>query len=220
MTSKTIALTPELYTYLLTTTSRETALLQELRQKTAVLPQGTIHISPDQGQFMSLLIKLMQAEKVLEIGVFTGYSALWLASALPETGKLIACEINASYIAMAQDYWQRAGVLAKIDVHLGPALTTLEKLLASGERESFDVVFIDADKANQANYYELALQLVRSGGLILLDNSFMQGKIVDPKINSNNVEQVRRLNAALQSDERVDLSLLAIGDGLTLLRKR
>lgn len=220
MTHKTISLTPELYNYLLNNSSREPALFQELRQETVLLKQAVMQISPDQGQFMAWLLKLMNAQKALEIGVFTGYSGLWIASSLPQTGKLVACEINQTWADIARDYWKKAGVLNKIDLRLGPALTSLEQLLQAGEANSFDFIFIDADKANQDHYYELALQLTRSGGVILLDNVLWSGKVVDSNINDQSTQVIRNLNAKIHDDQRVDISLIAIGDGLMLVRKK
>lgn len=220
MTNKTIALTPEIYHYLLANSCREPALFQQLRQETALLKQAAMQISPDQGQFMGLLVKLLDAQKALEIGVFTGYSGLWIASSLPTHGKLVACEINETWAAIASDYWAKAGIRDKIDLQLGPALATLEQLLGQGEANSFDFIFIDADKANQENYYELSLQLARPGGLILLDNVLWSGKVVDSTINDQSTQIIRDLNAKLARDKRIDISLIAIGDGLTLARKK
>lgn len=219
MTSKTINLTPQLYDYLLNNSCREPELFKQLREQTAQLKQAKMQISPDQGQFMALLTKLMDVKKALEIGVFTGYSALWIASSLPEDGKLVACEINEATTILAREYWQKAGFAERIELRLGSALTTLEELLTAGEAGTFDLVFIDADKSNQENYYEMALQLVRPGGLILLDNMLWHGRVADPAIDDKSTQLIRQLNAKLLTDERVDLSLIAVGDGLTLARK-
>ena len=220
MTHKTIALTSELYGYLLKNSCREPELFQQLRQETAQLKQAKMQIAPDQGQFMALLVKLINAKKALEIGVFTGYSALWVASGLPEDGKLVACEINETWACIAQDCWRRAGFSDKIELRLGPALVTLEQLIAKGEEETFDFVFIDADKENQEHYYELALKLTRPGGLILLDNVLWYGKVADSSVNDKTTQLIRQLTAKLHTDTRVDISLIAIGDGLLLARKQ
>ncbi len=220
MTTQTISLTPILYDYLLTTSCREPESFKQIRNDTAQLKQAKMQIAPDQGQFMALLLKLMNAKKALEIGVFTGYSALWIASGLPADGKLIACEINEEWAKLASANWHKAGLAEKIDLRLAPALITLKELVASAQAGTFDFIFIDADKPNQEAYYELALQLVRPGGLILLDNTLWYGKVADKMINDNTTQLIRELNVKLHQDERVDISLIAIGDGLMLARKR
>ncbi|MDF2867726.1 MAG: O-methyltransferase, family 3 [Gammaproteobacteria bacterium] len=220
MTTQTISLTPILYDYLLSTSCREPELFKQVRNETAQLKQAKMQIAPDQGQFMALLLKLMNAKKALEIGVFTGYSALWIASGLPVDGKLIACEISEEWASMATDNWQKAGLAEKIELRLAPALITLNQLIATEQAGTFDFVFIDADKVNQETYYELALQLVRSGGLILLDNTLWYGKVADALVHDNSTQMIRALNAKLHLDERVDISLIAMGDGLMLARKR
>jgi predicted O-methyltransferase YrrM len=179
-----------------------------------------MQIAPEQGQFMALLVQLLGATKTLEIGVFTGYSSLAVALALPPQGKIVACDINEDYTAMARSYWQRAGVADKIDLRIAPALETLDRLLESGEAGTFDFAFIDADKQNYDNYYERALQLLRVGGLIAIDNVLWGGKVADPTVDDANTEAIRALNAKLVQDERVSLSVVPIADGLTLALKR
>ena len=179
-----------------------------------------MQISPEQGQFMALLAQLMGAKKTLEIGVFTGYSALAVALALPDDGKVIACDISEEYTAIAKDFWERAGVSEKIDLRIAPALETLDQLISEDETGSFDLAFIDADKRNYENYYERALRLLRPGGLILIDNVLWSGKVVDPTITDKQTQAIREFNQKLHQDSRISLSLIAIADGLTLVLKR
>jgi predicted O-methyltransferase YrrM len=178
-----------------------------------------MQIAPEQGQFMALLVKLIRAKKCLEIGVFTGYSSLAVALALPEDGQLIACDISEEYTTIAQKYWQKAGINHKIKLHIAPALETLDQLILAGETNSFDFVFIDADKSNYKNYYEKSLQLVRSGGLIVIDNVLWSGKVADPEIQDNRTNKIRQFNQELHQDKRISLSLVPIADGLTLALK-
>ena len=215
-----IRITDSLYDYVLSVSLREPEVMKRLRAETAGDPHATMQISPDQGQFMGLLIKLMGARKVLEIGTYTGYSALAVASALPDEGRIIACDINVAWTDIAQRYWRGAGVAHKIDLRLAPALETLNALLAAGEAGSFDFVFIDADKQNYDAYYERALQLLRPGGLIVIDNVLWFGAVIDAARQDPDTRAIRALNRKLKDDARIDLSLVAIGDGLTLARKR
>ncbi len=220
MTRQTLALTEPLYEYLLAHSLREPAILQQLRAETAQHLQARMQIAPEQGQFMALLVQLMGATRTLEVGTFTGYSALAIALALPEAGEVVTCDINANDTAIAQRYWQQAGVAHRIKLHLAPALETLNSLLAQGQAETFDFAFIDADKGNYLNYFELALKLVRPGGLIAVDNTLWSGRVADPNEQSNTTNSIRNFNAALHQDTRVTLSLVPIGDGVTLARKR
>ncbi|MFZ9738051.1 MAG: class I SAM-dependent methyltransferase [Prochlorotrichaceae cyanobacterium] len=220
MTVETLSLTPDLYQYLHRISLREPVILQQLRQETASHPMGQMQIAPEQGQFMAFLVKLIEAKKILEIGVFTGYSSLSMALALPPEGTLIACDRDPEATAIAQRYWQAAGVDSRIQLHLAPALETLQTLLDQGEAASFDLVFIDADKRNYDRYYELSLQLLRPGGLILIDNVLWGGKVADPHSSDPRTEAIRAFNAKLFQDDRIDLSVLPIADGLTLARKR
>ncbi|MDZ7962368.1 MAG: class I SAM-dependent methyltransferase [Aulosira sp. DedQUE10] len=220
MSKRTIGLDEQLYSYLLSASLREPEILQKLRQETANHPSGGMQISPEQGQFMRLLVQLMGAKKTLEVGVFTGYSSLSVALALPADGKIIACDVSEEFTAIARRYWQEAGIADKIDLRLAPALETLDQLLATGQANTFDFAFIDADKSNYDGYYERALQLLRQGGLIAIDNVLWSGRVADPQIQNQSTQTIRALNQKLCDDERVTLSLLPIGDGLTLALKR
>ncbi|UKO99013.1 class I SAM-dependent methyltransferase [Nostoc sp. UHCC 0870] len=220
MSSQTIGLDQQLYTYLLANSVREPEILQKLREETANHPHAVMQISPEQGQFMSLLVQLMGAKKTLEIGVFTGYSSLSVALSLPTDGQLIACDVSEEFTAIAKRYWQAAGVADKIDLRLAPALETLDTLLAEGQTATFDFAFIDADKQNYLNYYERALQLIRPGGLIAIDNVLWSGNVANPQIQNPNTQAIRNFNQKLYDDERVTISLVPIGDGLTLALKR
>ena len=199
---------------------QEPEVLADLRQETAQHPMGQMQIAPEQGQFMALLVQLLGVKKALEVGVFTGYSALTVALALPTDGTLVACDTSEEYTAIAQRYWQRAGVTHKIDLRIAPAADTLGQLLAAGEANSFDFAFIDADKSNYPVYFELSLKLVRPGGLIAVDNVLWSGRVADPDTQDNRTKTIRAFNDALYQDERVVLSLLPIADGLTLAMKK
>ncbi len=220
MSTKTITLTESLHHYLLSVSLREPPILARLREETAQHPLANMQIAPEQGQFMALLVRLMEAKKCLELGVFTGYSALSVALALPPDGKLIACDVNEEWTSMARRYWQEAGVAHKIALRIAPALETLDKLLANGEAGSFDFIFIDADKENCVNYYERSLELVRHGGLIVIDNVLWSGRVADPNEHDMDTVAIRRFNTKLHFDERIALSMLPLADGLTLAYKR
>ncbi|MCU0566725.1 MAG: class I SAM-dependent methyltransferase [Oculatellaceae cyanobacterium Prado106] len=209
-----------IYHYILSVSLREPELLQQLRQETAQMPMGIMQIAPEQGQFMALLVQLIQAKKTLEVGVFTGYSSLSVALALPADGQMIACDVSEEYTAIARKYWQQAGVAGKIDLRIAPALETLDRLLAEGQASSFDFAFIDADKGNYPNYYERSLQLLRPGGLMAIDNVLWSGKVADPQVQDETTQAIRDFNQTLHQDQRVSLSLVAIADGLTLAMKR
>ncbi|MFM2063946.1 MAG: hypothetical protein RLZZ507_3617 [Cyanobacteriota bacterium] len=219
MAKQTIGLEQNLYDYLLSVSLREPEILTQLRQETAQLPMAIMQISPEQGQFMALLVKLLGAKKTLDIGVFTGYSSLVTALSLPADGKIIACDVSEEYTNIARRYWQQAGVADKINLHIAPALETLDRLLADGEGSTFDFAFIDADKGNYENYYERSLQLIRRGGLIAVDNVLWSGKVADPEIQDNQTKKIRAFNQKLHQDSRITLSLVPIADGLTLARK-
>lgn len=219
MTFQTLGLEPHLYQYLLSVSLREPEILTQLRQETAQHPMGRMQIAPEQGQFMALLVQLIGAKKTLDVGVFTGYSSLIVALALPPDGKIIACERSEEYGAIARFWWQKAGVADKIDLHIAPAQETLNYLLTTNEANTFDFAFIDADKSNYENYYEQALQLVRPGGLIAIDNVLWSGRVADPQIQDNRTKKIRAFNHKLYQDTRVNISLVPIGDGLTLARK-
>lgn len=220
MSTQTLALDDRLYHYLLSVSLREPELLAQLRQETADHPMKSMQIAPEQGQFMALLVRLMGATRALEIGVFTGYSSLAVALALPPEGKLIACDVSQEYTAIARRYWQQAGVAGKIDLWIAPALETLDHLLADGLAGTFDFAFIDADKQNYLNYYERALELLRPGGLIAIDNVLWSGSVADPTVEDESTVAIREFNQKLQQDDRVFLSLVPIGDGLTLALKQ
>jgi predicted O-methyltransferase YrrM len=219
MANRTLDLTDQLYDYLLRVSLREPAILAELRAETAKLPGAGMQIGPEQGQFMALLVELIGAKRTLEVGTFTGYSALAVALALPPEGRVTACDVSEEYTRVARRYWAKAGVEHKVELKLGPALDTLGTLLAGGAAGSFDFAFIDADKNNYDGYYEQALQLLRPGGLIAIDNVLWGGDVVDPKKRDPDTLAIRALNEKLKSDERVSISLVPIGDGLTLARK-
>ncbi|HIM42904.1 MAG TPA: methyltransferase domain-containing protein [Rhodospirillales bacterium] len=220
MSSRTIVLNDALYEYLLSVSLREPDVLCRLREETAKMPQHNMQISPEQGQFMALLVELTGARKCLEVGTFTGYSTLSLALALPEDGQIVACDISEEFTSRAKPYWQEAGVAGKIDLRLGPALETLDALIADGESGAFDFAFIDADKVNYQGYFQRALDLIRRGGLILVDNVLWSGAVVDPARDDEDTEAIRAFNKARAGDPRISLSLVPIGDGLTLARKR
>ena len=179
-----------------------------------------MQIAPDQGQFLALLVKLLGAKKTLDIGVFTGYSSLVVALALPDDGKVIACDRDPEATALARRYWKEAGVEHKIDFHLAPALETLDQLIEQGQANSFDFAFIDADKRNYGNYYERALTLLRPGGLIAIDNVLWFGRVADPRDTDKRTIAIRELNQKIYQDERVEISMLPTADGLTLARKK
>lgn len=220
MSKQSLGLDDRLYNYLLSISLREPEILRQLRQETNNHPDATMQIAPEQGQFMALLVQLLGAKKTLEVGVFTGYSSLSVALALPPDGKIIACDMSEEYTAIARRYWQKAGVADKIDLRLAPALETLDRLLADGQAETFDFAFIDADKVNYDGYYERSLQLVRSGGLIAIDNVLWGGKVADSQFQNSSTLAIRALNQKLHHDERITLSLVPIADGLTLALKR
>lgn len=219
MSSRSIGLSDALQAYLLEVSLREPPILARLRAETAPMEMANMQISPEQGQFMALMAKLIGARQALEIGVFTGYSALAMALALPEDGRLVACDTSPEWTAVGMRYWQEAGVSHKIDLHVRPALETLERLRAAGGDETFDIAFIDADKVSYRAYYEEALALLRPGGLVMLDNMFRAGRVLEAEADDD-TRAIKALNAFLKTDERIDLSLVPISDGLTLARKR
>lgn len=219
MSSTTLNLTPEVYDYLQKMSLREHPVLTALRKQTMKMSMSQMQISPEQGQFMALLIELLGAKKTLDIGTFTGYSALAVALALPKDGKVIACDINGEWTKVANKYWTEAEVAYKIELRLQPAVDTLDALIKS-EPGTFDFSFIDADKANYPEYYEKSFQLVRKGGLIAIDNVLWDGKVADLAVQDENTKTIRALNEMILKDDRVSLSMIPIGDGLTLVRKR
>jgi predicted O-methyltransferase YrrM len=220
MFKNTLGLPDQLHDYILDNSLKELPILAELRQETEHHKQARMQISPDQGQLIALLIRLMSARRVLEIGVFTGYSSLTIALALPTDGVLVACDISEEYTAIAKRYWRQAGVQSKIDLHIAPALETLDSLLQSGQAETFDFAFVDADKANYCNYYDRALELLRPGGLMAIDNVLWSGRIADPQSTDKIVQTMRIFNEKVAQDDRVQVSLLPLGDGITLALKK
>jgi predicted O-methyltransferase YrrM len=219
MSSDTLPLTPELLEYLQKVSLREPSVLRRLREETAAHPYASMQISPEQGQFMALLVKLIGARRTLEIGVFTGYSSTVTALALPPDGRITACDVDEDFTSIARRYWDEAGVSQKIELHMAPALDTLQQLLDQGATNSYDLAFIDADKCNYPFYYEKCLQLVRPGGVILVDNVLWGGRVANQEINDEDTGGIRRLNTIIHADDRVDVSMIPIGDGLTLARK-
>ncbi len=208
-----------LHDYIVGATLREPPILQRLREETASHPRAIMQIAPEQGQFMQLLMLAIGARRTLELGVFTGYSSLAVALALPPDGKIVACDISEEFTGVARRYWREAGVESKIDLRIGPALETLDKLLAAGEAGTFDFAFIDADKPSYPDYFERSLQLIRRGGLIAVDNTLQTGGVADPNNNEPNVIVMRKFNETLLSDKRIALSMLPVADGLTLAVK-
>ncbi len=220
MTNQTITMTDELYEYMLKVSLREPEVLRELRLKTAKMSTGGMQIAPEQGQFMAFLVRLMGAKKVLDVGVFTGYSSTVVALALPEEGRLVGFDTNLEWTKMARQTWEKAGVSHKIDLKMGYAVDSLNALLEQGEAESFDFAFVDADKQSYDNYYELCLKLLRVGGVMALDNMFQEGKVLHPENEAEQIKIIDQLNQKIAQDERVQISLLPLADGLMLVQKR
>jgi caffeoyl-CoA O-methyltransferase len=222
MSSRTVQLTPALREYLLRVGVREPELWARLRAETAPLEGAGMQICPEQGALMHLLTKLMGARRVIEVGTFTGYSALALATALPDDGELVCCDISEEWTSIARRYWQEAGVADRVRLELAPALQTLDALLADGQAGTFDLAFVDADKSNYPGYHERCLLLLRTGGAILYDNVLWGGALVDPPSEDDGVSTraLRAFNEQLADDDRVELVMVPIGDGLTVCRKR
>ena len=220
MSKESLELDNRLYEYLLSVSLREPEVLTKLRRETSQHSASIMQISPDQGQFMALLIKLLGAKKTLDIGVFTGYSSLVVALALPDDGRVIACDRDPNATEIARRYWEEAGVSHKIELYLAAALDTLDRLITEGESGSFDFAFIDADKRNYSNYYERALTLLRPGGIVAIDNVLWFGSVADPQDTDKRTIAIREFNQKLHQDSRVEISMLAIADGLTLALKR
>ena len=220
MSRQTLAFTDPLRHYLYQETLRETEVLRQLRETTAELPGAQMQIAPEQGQFMAWLVTLSGASKTLELGVYTGYSTLAVALALPQDGQVVACDVDTQWTNVAKDYWAQAGVSDKIDLRIAPALETLEQLLTDQQQEQFDFAFIDADKQNYPHYYELCLSLLRPGGIIMIDNVLWSGRVADPEDDNETTLIMRQLNHKLRTDERIDFSLLPVADGVALIHKR
>ena len=221
MSNRTINLDDRLHQYLLSVSLREPEVLLRLRKETADMPEHNMQIAPEQGQFMALLVQLSGARRALEIGTFTGYSSLAIAMAMPADGRVLCCDTSEKYTDIARRYWDEAGVTGKMDLRIAPALETLDALLSDPNNQyAFDFAFIDADKTNYDNYYEHCLVLMRPGGLIAFDNTLWDGKVADLAEADDDTVALRALNRKLHADKRIDLSLVPIGDGLTLCRKR
>jgi len=220
MSNRTFTLQEPLYQYLLSVSLREPDVLRELREETQQLTNAGMQISPEQGQFMALLAELIGAKKCLEIGTFTGYSALAVALSLSPGSKLIACDVNEEWTSIARRYWARAGVAERIELRLAPGTETLSALLQEGNDGTFDYIFIDADKVSYLRYYELSLKLLRPGGLIIVDNVLWDGKVAVPQCNDADTAALKKFNQSLYDDKRISLSMVPIGDGLSLVRKR
>jgi len=212
-------ITDTLAGYIREVTLREPETLRRLRESTEDHPRASMQIAPEQGQFLHFLTKLIGARNVLEVGVFMGYSSSWIALAMAPGGKIVACDVNEEFIAIARNTWREAGVADKIDLRMAPALETLDGLIAGGQSNTFDFAFIDADKRNYSNYYDRALQLVRPGGLIAADNTLWDGSVVDPTDDDPDTEAIRAFNRKLHADGRIALTLATIGDGVTLACK-
>lgn len=219
MSNRTLSIDDRIYNYLCDVSVNEPELLCQLRQETAQIEYSVMQISPEQGQFMSLLIKLMSARRAIEIGTYTGYSSICIASAMPADGKLICTDISPQWTSVAEKYWAKAGLENKIELYSQPAELTLQMLLDDGAQKSFDFIFIDADKQNYIKYYEIGLSLLRKGGIIAVDNTLWSGAVADPENNEPGTRAIRRFNEMLKQDDRVSHSLLTIGDGLTLILK-
>ncbi len=217
---KHLNLSPQLYEYMLQISLREHPVLRALRDDHATHPLFMMQTAPEQAQFIQMILRLIRAKRVLELGTFMGYTTLAMALALPEDGQVITCDRNPTWTSIALPYWQQAQQDHKIELRIGPALTTLQTLLEQGMAQSFDFIYIDADKTNYLAYYEYALQFIQPHGLIAVDNVFWEGDVIDATINNAQTREIRRLNTFIQHDERVDISLLAIADGLFLIQPR
>jgi caffeoyl-CoA O-methyltransferase len=217
--NRTLSIDDRVYDYLLSVSLKESDLLAQLRMETAGIEFSEMQIAPEQGQFMAMLVKLMGARRALEIGTFTGYSSVVIATALPEDGELVCCDDSEEWTSMARKYWQQAGLEDRINFKLGDASKTLQAMIDEGREGTFDFIFIDADKQNYPLYYELSLKLLRAGGLIAVDNTLGSGDVADPGNDEPGTRAIRRFNEMLKQDQRVEISLVTIGDGLTLVYK-
>ena len=220
MSSRSIQMTEDIYSYLLRNSLRENIHCVQLREETQLLTMAGMQVSPEQGQLMGLLIEIIGATRVIEVGVFTGYSCLCMALALPEDGTIVACDVSEEWTSVGEKYWSLAGVRDKIDLRLAPAAETLREMVTQGESGQYDVAFIDADKSNYDVYYELCLQLLRTGGVLLIDNVLWGGAVADKSIVDGDTESIRTLNQKIYLDDRVAMSMIPIGDGLTLAVKK
>jgi len=219
LSNRTLSVDDRLYDYMLCVSVDESELLSQLREETQSVEWSIMQIGPEQGQFMSLLVRLTNAKRALEIGTYTGYSSICIATALPDDGELICCDNSDEWTSLARKYWKLTGLENKISLHLQDALETLQALLDDGQAGSFDFIFIDADKQNYQTYYEQSLKLLRRGGLIAVDNTLWSGHVADPENTEPGTRAIRSFNEALSNDTRVKISLVPIGDGLTLVYK-
>ena len=220
MGKQSLDLSDDLYDYLLKVSLRESPVLKALREETDKLENAQMQISADQGQFMALLVKLIAANRIIEIGTFTGYSTLVMAQALPDNGRIIACDTSEKWTAIARKHWRQAGVEDRIELRLAPALDTLRILIDDGQTGYYDLVFIDADKVNIQNYFENAMTLLKPGGVVLVDNVLWGGSVIDGRDGSDDTRSIRKFNQLLLRDDRVEISMIPIGDGLTIARKK
>jgi caffeoyl-CoA O-methyltransferase len=220
VSTKTLGLSDELHAYLLDVGMREPDVLRRLRDETAGLPEHNMQIAPEQGGFMHLFVEVLGARRCIELGTFTGYSSIAVASALPDDGVLVCCDVSTEWTDIARRYWVEAGVADRIDLRIGPAADTLDDMIAAGERDGYDFAFVDADKTGYSGYYSRLLELVRPGGVIAFDNVLQDGAVIDDQVQNDATNAIRQLNAALAADERVTISMLPLADGLTLARKR
>jgi caffeoyl-CoA O-methyltransferase len=220
MSKGSIGLSEELNAYLIEMGAREPEVLARLREETAVMPQAGMQIAVEQGAFLAMLAKLLDARRILEVGTFTGYSSTAMALALPADGRIVCCDVSKEFTDVARRTWAAAGVEDRVEVRLAPALETLDALLSGGGAGTFDLAFIDADKTSYAGYVEGCLRLVRPGGVIAIDNVLWSGRVIDPAETDEDTQAIRDLNAALATDERVDIVMVPIADGVTLLRVR
>ena len=220
MSNASLGLPPDLQAYLVEHGVREPDILKRLREETALLPQHNMQIAPEQGAFMAMLVSLIGARRCIELGTFTGYSSLAVALALPADGRIVCCDLSEEWTSVARRYWSEAGVADRVDLRLGPALETLDELIAGGASGTFDFAFIDASKREYPDYHERILRLLRQGGLALYDNVLWEGGVIDESMTDEDTVGVRRLNDRLIGDERVSISMLPVADGLTLVQKR
>lgn len=220
MSTTTTPVTPEIQAYMAGVAYREPAVLTQLRERTKGLSGAGMQVAPEQGAFLAMLVRLMDAARVLEIGTYTGYSSICMALALPPRGKITCLDRSEQWTAVAREFWDKAGVAGHVELRLGDALVELEKLIDVGCEGYYDIAFIDADKVRYKDYYERCLLLVRAGGLIAIDNTLWHGKVADPQVTDADTEALRAFNRFVHADDRVDLSLVSIGDGVTLARKK
>lgn len=220
MSTTTSYLPPDWRNYIIDNSVRETELLARLRQETSTLDMAVMQISPEQGQFMRVLTRMLGARNAIEVGVFTGYSSICVAEELKQGGQLVACDVDEGWTSIAQRYWREAGLDKRIELHLRPAVETLDQLLSQGKSNSFDLAFIDADKSNYVNYYERCLKLLRPGGAVAVDNVLWSGQVIDEKVTDADTVAIRELNTLIKQDERVVCTMLPLSDGLTIAVKR